>query len=73
MLQYWTHFLPLQTRRLLLEYVPIDLAKIIVDMSRDSFLPAWDPYGSWDHAVPEYDSNGAYGHVPSVHTFLPLF
>ena len=70
---YWTYFMPLATRRLLVHLVPLDLAKIIVDMARDTFMPAWDPYGSWAHASPEFDRNGSYGSVPMVDTYLPLF
>jgi len=69
----WTEFMPLQTRRILVLHVPTCLAKIIVDMARDAFLPPWDPYGSWAHATPEYDCEGSYGHLPMVDTYLPLF
>ena len=70
---HWTLFMPTAARKILVQYVPLDIAKIIVNMARDSFLPAWDPYGSWAHAVPEYDHEGSYGYLPMVETYLPLF
>ena len=68
----WTPFMPLHTRRILVQFFPLDIAKIIVGMAHDEFFPAWDPYGLWT-PVPEYDRDGAYGYVPQVNTCLPLF
>ena len=69
----WTTFMPNAARRLLLALVPLELAILIVDMARDVDLPAWDPYGFWAAAEPEFDKNGEYGWVPMVDTCLPLF
>ena len=69
----WTRFMPTATRRLLRVFVPVDLARIIVSMAKDNPLSAWDPYGLWARAEPEYNPDGQYGWLPMVDTTLPLF
>ena len=68
-----TPFLPRATLIILCRFLPRDLAQICVDAARDQPLPAWDPYGFWVRAVPEYDENGDYGFLPKVETGLPMW
>jgi hypothetical protein len=58
----------LEVELLLREKLPRVLADLVIAFAT---TPApWDPYDLW---VPEYDSNGDYGHVPMCPVELPLF
>ena len=71
----WSMFLPRTTVLILQDWLPKDIARIVVEYSEDEHLCGFDPYGYWV-TVPEYGRNGSYGHlphVPVVDTGLPLF
>ena len=57
--------MPTSTKRLLIIFMPPELADIIVSMADDDLRAAWDPYGFWAATTePEYDSEGNYGSLP---------
>ena len=56
-----------EVEMLIHEKLPKDLAKIIIGYLQYPAMP-WDAYDMW---VPEYDTNGNYGHVPMCPVDLP--